>query len=627
MVTPEAIGTLVVFIVSIFFVIQSVHIPVLLPRFGWRKIPVNLTTAPIVAIAILWASRCLGPAVIRNGIVGTEGVKPYNILILFFSLAYMAITLDVTGILQSAAYWVSNKGGASGWKLFFYFYVMLTLLSVLLGNDPVILSGTAFLVYYTQVVEVQHLPWIMSEFAAANTASMVLFVGNPTNVVICEGFGVNNAAFTAYTIFPFLACNIACFIALAIQFRNRIPRQITPTQLDPRSVLLDPVSAWVGSILLGTCLVVIIVVSFFKVDVWMISLPFAVAKFIFDLTWDPYKLHKRGRQQADLKEKQPSEKQTSPSPTLFSNTSRTVLRAQREGTQSTLQNQRQGTQSTLQSQRQSTYGTLTNGDATHEMVAEIKDLPSHPKHILPQYPVSEPPFLPASSLEQVTSSPKPSLDPVSPPQRLVQIVEPSASDTAAGNADSRSRSPSPLPSFRDRRLEWLEAHFPTIYKAFPRLPFALVPFAFSQFILIEALSHQGWIDVFATWLVRASKFQIYPTIWLIGVLGVIMCNISGTNIGATILLTKVVRAANMPNHTLRAAAIALAVASNIGAVSFTFSASLAGLLWRSILEQKKIHVMQREFAKWNLLPILVMTAVGLSVVSVEMAVLYGGKVS
>ena len=181
MTSGYAIATLVVFIVSIFFVIHPVSIPV--PR-SIHRIPLNLTTAPILAIAILWAAQCLDPTVIRNGIVGTEGVKPYNILILFFSLAYMAISLDVTGILRAAAFWVSNRGGYNGWKLYFYFYIMLTLISILLGNDPVILSGTAFLVYYTEVAELNPTAWIMAEFAAANTASMVLFVGNPTNVCI-----------------------------------------------------------------------------------------------------------------------------------------------------------------------------------------------------------------------------------------------------------------------------------------------------------------------------------------------------------------------------------------------------------------------------------------------------------
>lgn len=174
MVSGSSVATLVLFIFSIVCVIYPFSFLALLPYLGRKRIYINLTTAPIIAIAILWAAQCLGPSVIRDGIVGTDGVKPYNILILFFSLAYMAITLDITGVLQAAAFWVSNKGGSNGWKLFFYFYIMLTALSVLLGNDPIILSGTAFLVYYTKVAELNPISWLMSEFAAANTASRII---------------------------------------------------------------------------------------------------------------------------------------------------------------------------------------------------------------------------------------------------------------------------------------------------------------------------------------------------------------------------------------------------------------------------------------------------------------------
>jgi Na+/H+ antiporter NhaD/arsenite permease-like protein len=177
----------------------------------------------------------------------------------------------------------------------------------------------------------------------------------------------------------------------------------------------------------------------------------------------------------------------------------------------------------------------------------------------------------------------------------------------------------------DERFHSLATHFPTVFTAISRLPFDLVVFAFSQFILIEGLVNQGWIDIFAGWLVRASNHQMIPTIWIVGVMGVLLCNIAGTNIGATILLTKVINAANMPNHTTRAAAVSLAVASNIGAVSFTFSASLAGLLWVSILQQMNVHkITQVKFAIWNALPLLFMTGVGLAVVTAEMMVHYRG---
>ncbi|KIK68372.1 hypothetical protein GYMLUDRAFT_35780 [Collybiopsis luxurians FD-317 M1] len=541
----SSILSLIFFILSIALVIHPLSFSVPLPRVGKRKISLNLTTAPIIAIAILWVAQCLGPTQIRDGIIGTDGVKPYNILILFFSLAYCAITLDITGVLQSAAFYVSNKGGSNGWKLYLYFYLMLTLLSMVLGNDPVILSGTAFLVYYTNATRLEPLPWLISEFAAANTASMVLFVGNPTNVVICEGFAINNAAFTAYTILPFLACNLACFLALAVQFRRgHIPRNLLVTeQVNPWSVLLDPFGAIVGSVLLGSCLVVIIIVSFFKIDVWMISLPFAVAKFIFDLVWDHYRF---------VHNKLPPRKigdEHRPNPDLTTSTET-----------------RNSVPSSLQ-----LADVEANADA---VIASAKSIST------------------------------PTLTPTS-------------------RSDSEFELFPSLRSVVRERYTKLSVHFPTLFTALPRLPFGLVPFAFSQFILIEALQHQGWIDVFAQWLSKASQGKIYPSVWLVGTIGVIMCNIAGTNIGATILLTKVVRAApGFDERSTRAAGIALGVASNIGAVSFTFSASLAGLLWQTILKQKDIRISQKSFALWNLLPILVMTSVGLAVISAEMAVLY-----
>lgn len=58
MVSGSAIATLVVFILSIIIVIRPVAIPT---PFKNRKFSLNLTTAPIIAIAVLWASQCLGP--------------------------------------------------------------------------------------------------------------------------------------------------------------------------------------------------------------------------------------------------------------------------------------------------------------------------------------------------------------------------------------------------------------------------------------------------------------------------------------------------------------------------------------------------------------------------------------
>ncbi|KAL0069158.1 hypothetical protein AAF712_003844 [Marasmius tenuissimus] len=494
MITRFSIVTLVFFIISIALVIQPLAFWIRLPYLGRRKVSLDLLTAPIITIAILWAAQCLGPEQIRNGIAGTDGIKPYNILILFFSLAYMAITLDITGAFQAAAFWVSNKSGSSSYRLFTYFYLMLTLLGVILGNDPVVLSGTVFLIYYTNATGLDPIPWLITEFAVANTASMVLFVGNLTNVTICEGFRINNVAFTAYTIMPFIGCIVTAYFVLAGQFlaTGKIPRRLQQVgHLNPRGVLRDPVGAWVGGCLLGTCLVLVIVLSFFDVDVWMITLPFAVVKIIWDLCWDHYR-YITGK---------------------------------------------------IPHQPTGSDEEKVNVASDDPMLSELKR---------------------AMHAQEDTNEQKDrkAEDPAMLSPTLDGTTKPTATE------------------IKGRR---------TYEPALPRLPFALAPFSFSQFILIEALVHQGWIDVFARWLILASNNgQMHPTLWLIGVLGVILCNIAGTNIGATILLTKVVRTAgpSLSPETTRAAGVALAVTSNIGAVSFTFSASLAGLLWKSIIEQK-----------------------------------------
>jgi hypothetical protein len=86
MISRFSIATLVIFICSIAFVIHPLSVPIRLPYVGHKRLHINLTTAPICAIALLWAAQCLGPTQvflllflrafthacqIRDGIVGT----------------------------------------------------------------------------------------------------------------------------------------------------------------------------------------------------------------------------------------------------------------------------------------------------------------------------------------------------------------------------------------------------------------------------------------------------------------------------------------------------------------------------------------------------------------------------
>lgn len=51
----------------------------------WR-FELGLTTAPFIGVLLLLATTSIGGETLRNGIVGTQGVKPYDIMTLFISL-------------------------------------------------------------------------------------------------------------------------------------------------------------------------------------------------------------------------------------------------------------------------------------------------------------------------------------------------------------------------------------------------------------------------------------------------------------------------------------------------------------------------------------------------------------
>ena len=488
----RSIVTLVFFVISVCFILFPVRV--------WRtRLVLNLSTVPPLCVLILLASTCIPISVVWDGIKGTDGIKPFNILILFFGLAYMSISVDLTGVLQAAAFWVSNRGGKSGFLLYTYFYLMSVVLAIILGNDPVILSGTAFLTYFTKIAEVDPLSFLIAEFAGCNLGSMVLFVGNPTNVVLCEGFSLGYLEFSAWTILPFLFTATAVYITLLVLFRNKVPKVIIAPELIPRAVLVDPFGAAVGSVMIIVCLITIIGVSFVGVEVWEIALPFAIAKAAFDLGWDFYR-YKTG------KLPEVSEKSEMATPRLPGEA-----------------------QSTLQKWRRTMSVSYQNLCRTS----------------------------------------------------------------------------------------------PTFFTAFARLPFPLLSFTFSQFMLVEALVYHGWTVTFAGWLSKLTV-NVPATIFSVGLISIVLCAFAGTNILSTILLTRIIRQYSVPldSMNLRAASIALAFGSNIGAISIVFSASLAGLLWRTILAQKAIHMTTKTFATWNVPILLVASAIGFLVIYGEIEVYF-----
>lgn len=456
-------------------------------------IPITHTSAPVIGVLILLATTSIGGEELRRGIVGADGVRPYDVLALFICLAYIAISLDATGLLRYLACLVCQRASFDGRVFYSVLYLFLWLAGVVLGNDPVILSGTAFLVYITRTAGISPpSAWIWAEFVAANVASAVLVSSNPTNLVIATGFDVSFVTYTAYMVLPSLAGAAFALLALMAFFSATtprsssayIPRDITKPEIEARILLVDPLGAIFSGVVMLAVIGTLIGTSVTSsVEVYQIGVPGAVLCLVRDAIADIYVYR------------------------------RTVPETRR-----------------------------TRG------------------------------------LQRVGAA-----------------------------------------------MRWVVRAFPTATATLRKLPIALLPFAFGMFILVQALAHVGFVSIMARGVARVCMHGVVPTTFFMAFLSIVLCNFGGTNIGSTILLTKVMQdpaftlaiAPALRGGVVRAGMYATALGSNLGALGGTFAASLAGLLWRGTLLHHGIHVHALEFAAWCAITVVPAAGAALGVLLAE----------
>ncbi|EPT02440.1 hypothetical protein FOMPIDRAFT_1029292 [Fomitopsis schrenkii] len=510
---------------------------------------------PLISVLVLLATGAIDGAVIRDGIVGANGVQPLDIMALFISLAYLSISLDATGLLRFLAFLVVHKGGHSGRRLFTYLYAFFLVCGVVVGNDPVILSGTAFLAYLTRVSGITNpKAWIFSQFAAANMASVVLVSSNPTNLVLSGAFALKWTSYIAHVVLPFLGAAVTVYPLLLYMF---CAPELIPASLDidfdevddVRETLVDRGGAIFGSCLMLVTLGVLVGTSTVGVPVWQVTVPPACIMLARDVWWD-WSRHCSMRNERN-------------------ESSGTAIAGPEAP------NCAEGTMAVDD-------GVVTVGGKNNKANIELQE--------------------PRERRPARDNSLNPSLEP-------------------AGHT------PTSLAEHAHIHLTRLRRTFPTVSAIASRLPVPLLPFAFLTFILVNALSTQGWVALFSGWWgawVRGTG--VLGAVGGMGFLSCIFCNVCGTNIGATILLARLLQlwiAAARPSPREQYGAVyALAVGSNFGAFTLTFSASLAGLLWRRILQQKGIHVRGLEFLSVNLPIVCVAMLVGCVVLVGEVYVVY-----
>lgn len=192
----------------------------------------------IFILFVLIVTQLLTWEILWNSLMGTEGsIAGYSVLIIFFSFAYICLSLDSTQVLKAIALaFLSNT--KSKWRLFFTFQALASLMTLFTSNDIVILTLTPILCYVYQIHKSKGfnpIPYAFSLFYMSNICSIFFVIGNPTNVVVAEAEKLNFGIYSLWMFLPAIGLPLVAVLMLSLLFFRIIRKSSSIIVEDPIS--------------------------------------------------------------------------------------------------------------------------------------------------------------------------------------------------------------------------------------------------------------------------------------------------------------------------------------------------------------------------------------------------------
>lgn len=215
---------------------------------------------------------------ILEGLEGVGNLNPFGVLVLFLSMVFMSIFLDITGFFEYCARLALKYASGDGRRLYISIYLTVSILTIFTSNDVIVLTFTPFIYYFSKNAGIDPKPYLIAEFFAANTWSMMLYIGNPTNIVLASAFNLRFDEYTKWMLIPSLVAGLINMILLYVIFRKSINKPMRQTQpVDPRAAITDKASVILGLIILGGCIIGLSIAPYFGIAIWSIALGFGLA--------------------------------------------------------------------------------------------------------------------------------------------------------------------------------------------------------------------------------------------------------------------------------------------------------------------------------------------------------------
>ena len=220
----------------------------------------------------------ISPQEALDGLTSDSDINPLKILILFISMTFLSVFLDELGFFKYLATLATKKSKTNQLTLFFVLYALISVLTIFTSNDIVILTFTPFICYFAKNTKIHPIPYLVAEFAAANTWSMMLIIGNPTNVYLATSAGIDFISYLQVMALPTLFAGLTELSVIFLLFRKQLLQPLNAEIAEER--ITDKPSLIVGLAHLGICLVLLVISSYVGFDMWLICLCCALSLMV-----------------------------------------------------------------------------------------------------------------------------------------------------------------------------------------------------------------------------------------------------------------------------------------------------------------------------------------------------------
>lgn len=204
-------------------------------------------------------------SLIKNG-----GMNPLKLITLFISTTILSIFLDEVGFFKYLALFLISKVKTSQIKLFFTIYLLVSILTIFTSNDVIILTFTPLIIYFTRSAKINPLPYLFGILTAANTWSIILIIGNPTNIYLALNQDINFLDYLKVMWAPGVVAGLSGLLMVYLIFRKTLKEELTPVSESP--LLKNRFQIFLGCGFIIATIILLAISNFIQIQMWLISL-------------------------------------------------------------------------------------------------------------------------------------------------------------------------------------------------------------------------------------------------------------------------------------------------------------------------------------------------------------------